>query len=132
MNRWLPVSVVCARLGGPGVLAEEAPAKIVGDLLWARGNSETTSFSIGDGSGSHFTGGPWSESDGVISPPDLRNLHSRAFLAPQSFSDLTAVFEFNGCYRETGALRAMRGGKAASWSRCCRQEAARQTRGGKP
>ena len=63
---------------------------------------ETTRLHIGDGSGWHFTGGPWKESDGVIFPPDQRNLHSRAFLAAQSFSDLTAEFEFNGNYRETG------------------------------
>jgi hypothetical protein len=66
------------------------------------GFPETASLSIGDGSGWHFTNGPWKESDGVISPPDQRNLHSRAFSTTQSFRDLSVEFEFNGNYRETG------------------------------
>ena len=45
---------------------------------------------------------PWTESDGVISPPNERNLHSRAFYTPVRFSDFNAEFEFNGDYRETG------------------------------
>ncbi len=61
-----------------------------------------TSLKIGDGSGWQFTSGPWTEAaDGVISPPDKRNLHSRAFSTVQSFGDLTAEFEFNCDPRET-------------------------------
>lgn len=38
----------------------------------------------------------------MISPPNRRNLHSRAFYAPVDTSDFTAEFEFNGDYWETG------------------------------
>jgi len=59
---------------------------------------------IGTGQGWSFLGGAWSESpEGLLSPPDRRNLHSRAFYTAQAFADLTAEFEFNGSYRETGS-----------------------------
>jgi hypothetical protein len=59
---------------------------------------------IGDGSDWHFTSGPWTQAaDGVVGPPNKRNLHSRAFCTAQSFGDLTAEFEFNGSYRELGS-----------------------------
>jgi len=58
---------------------------------------------IGEGAGWSFLGGPWTEDkDGIIRPPDRRNLHSRAFCKARAFKDLTAEFEFNGNYRETG------------------------------
>ncbi|MCC6488955.1 MAG: DUF1080 domain-containing protein, partial [Candidatus Hydrogenedentes bacterium] len=45
----------------------------------------------------------WGENeDGAIHPPDVRNLHSRAFRTENAFGDFTAEFEFNGNYRETG------------------------------
>jgi hypothetical protein len=59
---------------------------------------------IGDGSGWQFTDGPWTEAaDGVISPPNKMNLHSRAFCTKQGFSDLTAEFDLNCNYRENGS-----------------------------
>ncbi len=59
---------------------------------------------IGDGSGWSFSGARWSESAlGVISPPDKRNLHSRAFYTKQAFKDFSAEFEFNASYRELGS-----------------------------
>ncbi len=63
-----------------------------------------TNLKIGDGSRWHFTSGPWTEAaDGVISPPDKPNLHSRAFSTVQSFGDLSAEYEVNCNYRENGA-----------------------------
>ncbi|HPO17029.1 MAG TPA: exo-alpha-sialidase [Candidatus Hydrogenedentes bacterium] len=65
-------------------------------------NNEIT-LHIGDGAGWHFPAGTWTENnEGIIQPPDQRNLHSRAFYTSQSFQDFTAEFEFNGNYRETG------------------------------
>jgi len=65
--------------------------------------SSETVLRLGDGAGWHFPAGTWTEdSDGVIRPPDQRNLHSRAFHTAQAFRDFTAEFEFNGNYRETG------------------------------
>ncbi len=62
-----------------------------------------TALHIGDGSAWHFPSGTWTEdSEGVIHPPDQRNLHSRAFHTEKGFQDFTAEFEFNGNYRETG------------------------------
>jgi len=76
---------------------------------------------IGDGSGWSFLGGTWTENvkgsrplpdlmrshkffeDGVIMPPDKRNLHSRAFYKSQGLGDLTAEFGYNANYRETGS-----------------------------
>lgn len=70
----------------------------------AKAEQPTTSLKIGDGGGWHFTGEPWTESaEGVINPPNKRNLHSRAFSTAQSFGDFTAEFDFNGNYRETGS-----------------------------
>lgn len=66
--------------------------------------AEAAPLKIGDGSGWHFTGGPWTQAaDGVINPPNERNLHSRAFSTARGFGDLTAEFEFRGDYRETGS-----------------------------
>ena len=60
-------------------------------------------LSIGDGQDWIFSGQPWTEDQqGIIRPPDLPNLHSRAFHRARSYKDLTAEFEFNGNYRETG------------------------------
>ena len=65
-------------------------------------NSEN-SLHVGDGSGWHFPAGTWTEdAEGIMRPPDQRNLHSRAFYTAQAFEDFTADFEFNGSYRETG------------------------------
>lgn len=64
----------------------------------------TTNLKIGDGKGWQFTSGPWSETpEGVITPPNRRNLQSLAFSTEQSFGDFTAEFDFNGNYRETGS-----------------------------
>jgi hypothetical protein len=58
---------------------------------------------LDDGSTWTFLGGDWSQNDeGVIRPLDVRNLHSRAFNLDQTYGDVTAEFEFNGDYRETG------------------------------
>ena len=65
---------------------------------------ETTLLKIDGGGGWKFSGEAWKQDgQGVISPPDRRNLHSRAFDTAQGFADLTAEFEFNGNYRETGS-----------------------------
>lgn len=66
-------------------------------------DAPTVKLKIGDGSNWSFLGGPWTENaEGIIRPPDKRNLHSRAFSKVEAFGDLTAEFEFNGDYRETG------------------------------
>lgn len=58
---------------------------------------------LGSGEGWRFYGGQWSEdSEGIIRPPDRRNLHTRAFYTRRAYADLEAEFEFNGSYRETG------------------------------
>ena len=65
---------------------------------------DSVPLKLGDGQAWHFLGGPWTEdSEGIIRPPDRRNLHSRAFNTAQGFKDLTAEFEFNANYRETGS-----------------------------
>jgi hypothetical protein len=70
----------------------------------ANADQPATRLTIGDGKGWHFSGGPWAESaEGVITPPNQRNLHSRAFSTTQGFADFTAEFDFNGSYRETGS-----------------------------
>lgn len=80
--------------------------KEVGDqpIEAAAGGIPETTLRIGDGAGWHFTAGAWTEdSEGVIRPPDQRNLHSRAFHTTQAFQDFTSEFEFNASYRETGS-----------------------------
>jgi len=68
------------------------------------GTSIHERLAIGDGTGWSFLGGQWTEDEaGVISPPDERNLHSRAFYTAEGYTDLTAEFEFKGDYRENGA-----------------------------
>ncbi len=65
--------------------------------------TETLNLKLGDGSNWHIPGAPWTEAkDGVISPPDKRNLHSRAFYTTHGYEDFVAEFEFNGNYREVG------------------------------
>ncbi len=64
--------------------------------------SAPTTLSIGDGKQWSFPRGPWVEKDGVINPPDVRNLHSRAFYKGASFTDFTAEFDYNANYRELG------------------------------
>ena len=59
-------------------------------------------ITLGDGSDWAFLGGKWTESDGDIIPPDVRNLHSRAFYTAKTYSDFTAEFEYNANYRELG------------------------------
>ncbi len=59
-------------------------------------------ISLGDGGDWAFLGGKWAESDGVITPPNVRNLHSRAFYTAKAYSDFTAEFEYNANYRELG------------------------------
>ena len=63
---------------------------------------EAVPISFGDGGQWKCLGGQWTESDGVILPPDRRNLHSRAFFVDKAFSDFTAEFEYNANYREVG------------------------------
>lgn len=59
---------------------------------------------LGDGGGWSFSGERWSENaEGIISPPDQRNLHSRAFYTKEAYRDFSAEFEFNGSYREVGS-----------------------------
>jgi len=50
-----------------------------------------------------FSGDSWTQDEeGVIRPPDKRNLHSRAVSTVQTYADVEIEFEFNGDYRETG------------------------------
>ena len=72
---------------------------------------------IGDGAQWECLGGQWTGDDsGAITPPDLRNCHSRAFHVAKAYGDLTAEFEYNASYREGGlgdaglVLRAQDGG----------------------
>ena len=66
-------------------------------------DAPTVKLQIGDGRNWNFLGGVWTENaEGVIRPPDQRNRHCRAFSKAQAYQDLTAEFEFNGDYRETG------------------------------
>ncbi len=54
-----------------------------------------------------FSGDPWTQDqDGVMRPPDARNLHSRAFWTASQFADATIEFEYNASYRETGTGNA--------------------------
>jgi len=72
----------------PGRRGADAPAK---------------QLNLGAGRDWSFVGGSWTENaEGIIRPPDKRNLHSRAFAKTAAYQDLTAEFEFNGDYRETG------------------------------
>jgi hypothetical protein len=65
------------------------------------------SVHLGDASAWSLSGAPWSEdAEGVIRPPDARNLHSRAFYTAESFGDVTVEFEYRGSYRETGTGNA--------------------------
>lgn len=83
--------------------------------------SASTRLSIGDGSDWSFSGDKWIENkkgdtpvnereihnpaffeQGVIMPPDKRDLHSRAFYTAKGYDNLTAEFEFNANYRENG------------------------------
>ncbi|MBN1347333.1 MAG: exo-alpha-sialidase [Phycisphaerae bacterium] len=67
------------------------------------GDTQPTKLEIGDGSKWQFLNGPWTQdAGGVISPPNKPNLHGRAFYTTDDYADLTAEFEFNGNYRETG------------------------------
>ena len=51
----------------------------------------------------NFSGDAWSEdAEGVMRPPDQRNLHSRAFCTKETYGDVIVEFDYNGDYRETG------------------------------
>ncbi|MBI5093475.1 MAG: exo-alpha-sialidase [Candidatus Hydrogenedentes bacterium] len=51
----------------------------------------------------NFSGEPWTEdAEGVMRPPDKRNLHSRAFYTTEAFGDVSVEFDYNANYRETG------------------------------
>ncbi|MFN0165358.1 MAG: sialidase family protein [Bryobacteraceae bacterium] len=76
-------------------------------LLITVGATQAAELTIGDGKQWSFAGGEWTQNaGGVIRPPDRRNLHSRAFYTGQSFSDVTAEFDYNPDYRETGTGNA--------------------------
>ena len=72
---------------------------------------------FGNGAQWQCLGGQWTGDDaGAISPPDERNLHSRAFYTAKAFGDFSAEFEYSASYREGGQgdagliLRAQDGG----------------------
>jgi hypothetical protein len=87
----------------------------IGEPRTAVGEEEHRPFSNADGPASHrprvadgkgwsFSGDRWSESsEGIITPPERPNLHSRAFWTQHAFEDFSAEFEFNGSYREVGS-----------------------------
>ncbi|MCP4640899.1 MAG: DUF1080 domain-containing protein [bacterium] len=80
------------KVGGQEVGSPPASPGTAGDLL-----------RIGDGAAWGFPRGDWTQSDdGVIRPPDERNLHSRAFHLDRCYGDFEAEFEFNANYRECG------------------------------
>ncbi|MCC6156215.1 MAG: DUF1080 domain-containing protein, partial [Candidatus Hydrogenedentes bacterium] len=55
----------------------------------------------------NVSGEAWSEdAEGVIRPPDARNLHSRAFFTKEQYGDVSVEFNYNGSYRETGTGNA--------------------------
>lgn len=65
------------------------------------------SLKIGDGREWAFHAGDWTDTtDGLIRPPDRRNLHSRTFYLTRAFVDAAVEFEFNPSYRETGTGNA--------------------------
>ncbi len=83
-----------------GLLIYTGPAIGIGGEAPA---GKPSALKIGDGKGWCFLGGPWTENrDGVIRPPDRRNLHSRAFCTDRAYGDAVVELEFNGDYRETG------------------------------
>ncbi|MCK4323426.1 MAG: hypothetical protein KAW89_02770, partial [Armatimonadetes bacterium] len=98
--KWLGI-LICLEVG-----------LISGYMSWAQQEGRTDEMTaenskqlaIGDGSGWSFPVGQWTEDEaGVISPPDERNLHSRAFYTAEGYTDLAAEFEFKGDYRANGA-----------------------------
>jgi len=83
-------------------------------------DSQPARLTIGNGRAWHFPNGQWNEAeDGIISPPDEPNLHSRAFYTADEYTDLTAEFEFNGNYRETGTGAAALIFRAKDANHCC-------------
>jgi len=76
----------------------------------------TMDLRIGEGKQWAFLGGDWTDGNGIIRPPNVRNLHSRAFCLDKAYDDVTAEFEYNPSYREQGSgdagliLRASDGG----------------------
>ncbi len=94
---------------------------VIALLAWllcgaAQATTVSTRLKIGNGSGWTFQtlvgqtpklGEKWRENaEGVIAPPAGWNLQSRAFYKPQSFSDLTAEFDFNPSYYQNGCGNA--------------------------
>ena len=93
-------------------------------LLWSsilQAAPATSRLTLGDGSGWSFAGGQWVENqpgdkpvnvreihsnaffeEGVIMPPDKRDLHSRAFYTAKGYKDFSAEFEYMANYRENG------------------------------
>lgn len=74
---------------------------------WLAGNGDgplpPPAASLRLGEGWQFSGDAWTQdADGIIRPPDQRNLHSRAFDTQAGYCDVVVEFEFNGSYRETG------------------------------
>lgn len=69
----------------------------------ARAAEPTTQLTLGNGGPWRFSGEAWStDGKGVITPPDHRNLQSRAFFIDQGYGDFTAEFEYNPSYQEGG------------------------------
>lgn len=101
------------KLGSP-VAASETPANVADKNVRptpfrlaaasATADQPLTKLKIGNGARWHFTDGPWTEAaDGIISPPNRQDLHSRAFSTVQAFGDFTAEYELSCNYRENGA-----------------------------
>ncbi len=96
------------------------PVRTVAQETEKPAESVPRTLHIGDGGNWHFVGGSraWTESGGLIKPPNQRNLHSRAFYTEAKFSDLEAEFEFNPSYRETGTGAAGMILRAADVNHC--------------
>ena len=93
------------RVGG-ATIGEPQPAPPAAEQAPPADSPVRTShpLKIGNGDGWSFSGAQWDETaEGVISPPDQRNLHSRAFYTAATAKDFSAEFEFNGSYREVGS-----------------------------
>jgi len=92
--RWIQ-ALSLALLLGPVAFVFAQPQQRTNQLV-----AETnTRLTIADGTDWSFLGGQWTQDEqGVIRPPDGYTVHSRAFYTSDSYTDLTAEFEFNAVY----------------------------------
>jgi hypothetical protein len=90
---------------------DNEPGAVATTAQWIREQtgqaSDQRALHLSEAQAWSFSGDPWSEdAEGVIRPPDQRNLHSRAFYTSKQFDDVTVEFDYNANYRETGTGNA--------------------------